>query len=217
MNAQSMQSMVAGFDNEAFGSQAVFRVALQALSHPGQILTMPMDAQLPQSGHGAAALLLLGLLDADTTVWMSESLAQSDAAEWLRFHTGCVCVSDPHEAQFLWLAQGQDQGNGQGQGHDPIWPSLAQLRQGSDAYPDQSATCVIEVQSLQASASGWVLQGPGIATQQALQVQGLAADFQAQWADNHGRFPQGVDVFLTTPTQVVGLPRTTRILNSQEA
>jgi alpha-D-ribose 1-methylphosphonate 5-triphosphate synthase subunit PhnH len=207
MNAQSMQSMVAGFDNEAFGSQAVFRVALQALSHPGQILTMPMDAQLPQSGHGAAALLLLGLLDADTTVWMSESLAQSDAAAWLRFHTGCLCVSDPHEAQFLWLAQGQD----------PIWPSLAQLRQGSDAYPDQSATCVIEVQSLQAGASGWVLQGPGIATQQTLQVQGLAADFQAQWADNHGRFPQGVDVFLTTPTQVVGLPRTTRILNSQEA
>jgi len=211
MNAPSMQSMVAGFDNEAFGSQAVFRVALQALSHPGQILTMPMDAQLPQSGHGAAALLLLGLLDADTTVWMSESLAQSDAAAWLRFHTGCVCVSDPHEAQFLWLAQSQ------GQGQDPNWPSLAQLRQGSDAYPDQSATCVIEVQSLQASASGWVLQGPGIATQQALQVQGLAADFQAQWADNHGRFPQGVDVFLTTPTQVVGLPRTTRILNSQEA
>jgi hypothetical protein len=55
MNAQSMQSMVAGFDSEAFGSQAVFRVALQALSHPGHILTMPMDAQLPQSGHGAAA------------------------------------------------------------------------------------------------------------------------------------------------------------------
>jgi len=211
MNAQSMQSMVAGFDNEAFGSQAVFRVALQALSHPGQILTMPMDAQLPQSGHGAAALLLLGLLDADTTVWMSESLAQSDAAAWLRFHTGCLCVSDPHEAQFLWLAQGQDQGQ------DPNWPSLAQLRQGSDAYPDQSATCVIEVQGLQPSASGWVLQGPGIATQQTLQVQGLAADFLAQWADNHGRFPQGVDVFLTTPTQVVGLPRTTRILNSQEA
>ena len=211
MNAQSMQSMVAGFDSEAFGSQAVFRVALQALSHPGQILTMPMDAQLPQSGHGAAALLLLGLLDADTTVWMSESLAQSDAAAWLRFHTGCLCVSDPHEAQFLWLAQGQDQGQ------DPNWPSLAQLRQGSDAYPDQSATCVIEVQGLQPSASGWVLQGPGIATQQTLQVQGLAADFLAQWADNHGRFPQGVDVFLTTPTQVVGLPRTTRILNSLEA
>jgi alpha-D-ribose 1-methylphosphonate 5-triphosphate synthase subunit PhnH len=211
MNAQSMQSMVAGFDNEAFGSQAVFRVALQALSHPGQILTMPMDAQLPQHGHGAAALLLLGLLDADTTLWMSESLAQSDAAAWLRFHTGCVCVSDPHEAQFLWLAQSQ------GQGQEPNWPSLAQLRQGSDAYPDQSATCVIEVQSLQAGASGWVLQGPGIATQQTLQVQGLAADFQAQWAENHGRFPQGVDVFLTTPTQVVGLPRTTRILNSQEA
>jgi alpha-D-ribose 1-methylphosphonate 5-triphosphate synthase subunit PhnH len=211
MNAQSMQSMVASFDNEAFGSQAVFRVALQALSHPGQILTMPMDAQLPQSGHGAAALLLLGLLDADTTVWMSESLAQSDAAAWLRFHTGCLCVSDPHEAQFLWLAQGQDQGQ------DPNWPSLAQLRQGSDAYPDQSATCVIEVQGLQPNASGWVLQGPGIATQQTLQVQGLAADFQAQWAENHGRFPQGVDVFLTTPTQVVGLPRTTRILNSQEA
>jgi alpha-D-ribose 1-methylphosphonate 5-triphosphate synthase subunit PhnH len=90
------------------------------------------------------------------------------------------------------------------------------MRQGSDAYPDQSATCVMEVQSLHAGSPGWVLQGPGIASQQPLQVQGLADDFPTQWAQNHGLFPQGVDVFLATPSQVVGLPRTTRMLNSQE-
>jgi alpha-D-ribose 1-methylphosphonate 5-triphosphate synthase subunit PhnH len=38
-----------------------------------------------------------------------------------------------------------------------------------------------------------------------------------QWQHNHASFPRGVDVFLTTPTQVVGLPRTTRIVNTQEA
>lgn len=204
MNAHSMQSMVAGFDHEAFGSQAVFRAALQALSHPGQIVPMPIDAALPRHGHAAAAALLLGLLDADTTLWLSASLADSDAAAWLRFHTGCQIVAEPHEAQFLWLAQGQ------------AWPALAQMRQGSDAYPDQSATCVMEVQSLHTGSPGWVLQGPGIATQQPLQVQGLADDFPVQWAQNHGLFPQGVDVFLATPSQVVGLPRTTRMLNSQE-
>jgi alpha-D-ribose 1-methylphosphonate 5-triphosphate synthase subunit PhnH len=38
-----------------------------------------------------------------------------------------------------------------------------------------------------------------------------------QWQHNHASFPRGVDVFLTTPTHVVGLPRTTHIVNTEEA
>jgi alpha-D-ribose 1-methylphosphonate 5-triphosphate synthase subunit PhnH len=44
-----------------------------------------------------------------------------------------------------------------------------------------------------------------------LAVDGLSADFQAQWAANHACFPRGVDLFLATQTQLVGLPRTTSI------
>jgi alpha-D-ribose 1-methylphosphonate 5-triphosphate synthase subunit PhnH len=94
MNSPDLQNIVAGFDHEAFGSQAVFRVALDALSHPGRPLDMPLDTALPRQGHCAAAALLLGLLDADTTLWLSPALASSDAPAWLRFHTGCLIVTD---------------------------------------------------------------------------------------------------------------------------
>jgi alpha-D-ribose 1-methylphosphonate 5-triphosphate synthase subunit PhnH len=205
INAPDLQNIVAGFDHEAFGSQAVFRVALNALSHPGRVFDMPLKTALPRQGHGAAAALLLGMLDADTTLWLSPALASSDAPAWLRFHTGCQIVTDATAAQFVWVAQGDDM------------PQLSSLQLGSDAYPDQSATCVLEVDSLHSDAGGWRLQGPGIASELHLHARGLPSDFAAQWAENHANFPRGVDVFLSTSTQMAGLPRTTRILSATES
>ena len=43
MKAQDLQHIAAGFTHEAFGSQAVFRAALDALSHPGRLILMPTD------------------------------------------------------------------------------------------------------------------------------------------------------------------------------
>ena len=37
-------------------------------------------------------------------------------------------------------------------------------------------------------------------------------NFRAQLDANHALFPRGVDIVLTTPTQIAGLPRTTRIV-----
>ncbi len=205
MNAPDLQNIVAGFNHEAFGSQAVFRVALDALSHPGRVFDMPLETALPRQGHGAAAALLLGLLDVDTSLWLSPTLASSDAPAWLRFHTGCQIVADAPAAQFLWVAKGDDM------------PQLTRLPAGSDAYPDQSATCVLEVDGLHNDAGAWRLQGPGIATERNFCAQGLPSDFAAQWADNHANFPRGVDVFLSTATCIAGLPRTTRILIDSES
>ena len=42
MNADQLQQVRPGFHDAALGSQAVFRVALQALSHPGRVLEMPL-------------------------------------------------------------------------------------------------------------------------------------------------------------------------------
>ena len=204
-NAPALQNIVAGFDHEAFGSQAVFRVALDALSHPGRVFDMPRQTALPRQGLGAAAALLLGMLDADTTLWVSPALASSDAPAWLRFHTGCQIVTDASVAQFLWVAQGDGM------------PQLSSLQVGSDAYPDQSATCVLEVDRLHSGAGGWRLQGPGIPAQRKVHALGLPSDFAAQWANNHASFPRGVDVFLSTATQIAGLPRTTRILPDTES
>ncbi len=208
MMAHDLSAVVAGFTHEAFGSQAVFRAALQALSHPGRPVSVPREAELPRQGNAASALLLLALLDADCGLWLSPTLASSDAAMWLRFHTGCRLVNDASEAQFLWV------------GPSDRLPPLHTLRQGSDAYPDQSATCVIDVRSLVGGsdacadtlAQHWTLSGPGIRTEAALSVTGLPDDFAAQWAHNHAGFPRGLDLFLATHDQVVGLPRTTRLL-----
>jgi alpha-D-ribose 1-methylphosphonate 5-triphosphate synthase subunit PhnH len=205
MNAHALQDIAAGFHHDAFGSQAIFRAALDALSHPGRPFHMPTDCALPRHGQAAAAALMLGLLDADTRVWLSPILAHSDAAPWLRFHTGCQIVAEAQEAHFVWVALGD------------ALPNLQILRLGSDAYPDQSATCVIETIALNADVAGWTLQGPGIQDQHQLLVTGLAPEFATQWQHNHASFPRGVDVFLTTPTHVVGLPRTTHIVNTEEA
>jgi alpha-D-ribose 1-methylphosphonate 5-triphosphate synthase subunit PhnH len=216
-SAPDLQNIAAGFDHGSFGSQAVFRVALDALSHPGRVHGVPLASALPRQGHGAAAALLLGLLDADTTLWLSPALARSDAPAWLRFHTGCQIVTDAAAAQFVWVAQADDM------------PLLSSLQGGSDTYPDQSATCVIEVDSLHSEDAGWRLQGPGIPSARRLRVQGFSQDtssdtssdfatqFALQWAHNHASFPRGVDVFLCTTTHIAGLPRTTRILIDSES
>lgn len=205
MSGVDLKSVRPGFADESAGSQAVFRTALQALSHPGRVLPMPRECELPRHGQPAAATLLLALLDAECSLWLSASLRGTDAADWLRFHTGCRLVEDASQAQFLWVGLG-----------DALVP-LASLLAGTDAYPDQSATCVVEVGSLDdaATAEAWRLSGPGIATEQPLAVQGLPGDFVAQWAANHARFPCGVDLFLAAGERLAGLPRTTRILASR--
>lgn len=202
MNTPTLASLGAGFSKEAFGSQAVFRAVLQALSHPGRRVAVAHDAQTPTSGHAASAAALLALLDSDCTLWLSPRLAASDAAAWLRFHTGCTLVSHPGAARFVWVSEGD------------ALPPLSSLAQGTDIYPDQSATCVLDVartDDAADNAEAWRLTGPGIQQHATLNVAGLPDDFEHQWAANHGAFPRGVDVLLGTPAHIVGLPRATRI------
>ena len=198
MNAHALQDMLAGFANEALGSQAAFRVALQALAHPGRVTPMPVEAECPPTGHPAAAVLLLALLDADCTLWLSPTLAASSTAAWLRFHTGCRLVADPAQATFAWVAQGDAS------------PALATMAQGSDADPEGSTTLVLDLPSLHGGRA-LQLSGPGMQTTQVLDASGLSDYFIAQWADNHASFPRGVDVLLAAPGAIAGLPRTTRI------
>jgi alpha-D-ribose 1-methylphosphonate 5-triphosphate synthase subunit PhnH len=206
MRQEDLQRVGPGFDDPTLGSQAVFRLVLQALSLPGRAVELPPVAQLPAQGQPAAAMLMLALLDSDCTLWLSESLAGSDAEAWLRFHTGCRVVREPGEARFLWLAAGDH------------WPALAEMDAGNDEYPDQSATCVMEVLHMWgATGEQFTLRGPGIAGEQTLHVAGLPADFADQWADNHGGFPRGVDVLLCAGAHMVGLPRSTRVKTMAEA
>lgn len=198
MSTHNLQDLQPGFADEALDSQAVFRAALHALAHPGRPTPVPALAPTPSPGHPAAARVLLALLDAECSLWLSPRLTAGGVMAWLRFHTGCRIVTEPEQAHFLWVAVG-----------DPL-PSLAGLNLGSDADPEQSTTVVLEV-------AGWQggrplqLQGPGVAGTIHLDVQGLPDTFLPQWQYNHAAFPRGVDVLLASAEHIVGLPRSAQL------
>jgi len=203
MQAQ-LNDLGRGFADPALCSQSVFRHALDALSLPGRIAVLDASGplknmQVPRGAHPAAAALLLALLDQDCKLWLSGGFSHSDAAAWLRFHTGCSIVQDPAQADFAWVAQAAE------------LPLLARFAQGSAEYPDLSATCVIQVDSLQTQGSGWTLSGPGIAGSTQLHVSGLSPDFCSQRRAEQAHFPCGLDFLFTHGLSLVGLPRTTQL------
>ena len=195
-----------GFSQPALCSQSVFRHALGALSRPASLQILEAAGALqgmqpPQGAHPAAAALLLALLDQDCKLWLSAGFMHSDAAAWLRFHTGCAVVSDLVEADFAWVAVASE------------LPPLSSFSQGSAEYPDQSATCIVQVDGLQtpAPALAWALSGPGVRGSAQLQVDGLGAEFLEQRRASQLHFPCGVDFLLTHGHAFVGLPRSTHI------
>lgn len=216
-NHPDLSALGAGFSDLAHGSQAVFRHVLQALSHPGRVVEVSCDAEVPVWANdpvgdpvpSASAAVLLALLDTDTRLWLSPSLAGSAVATWLRFHTGCVVVEQSAQAQFVWAASLDEM------------PALDGLCLGTDASPEKAVTCVVDVPTLVSTTaddeSAWALSGPGIRGQAWLAVGGVPAEvfarFLALRAASHAMFPRGVDVLLTAPDRVVGLPRTTRVIS----
>jgi len=186
---------LAGFACPVHEAQAVFRQTLDALAQPGRVKTARGSHALPVGVGHAMAALLLTLADADTPVWLPANVDPSVRA-YLRFHCSCPLVAEPVRAVFVAVPTG----------FAP--PALSQLAQGDPAYPDRSATLLLEVSALR-EGQGVRLRGPGIPGQCRLQADGLPADFWAERQRSRPRFPLGVDVILTQADRLCGLPRTT--------
>ncbi len=194
-----LSAVGAGLADPVFDSQRVFRGGLDALSQPGQLVEVGGTGEEGVPGlHAASGALLLALLDQDTRLWLSPSLANGQAGSSLRFHTGCTLVASPQAADFALVCAPEE------------LPVLEAFPSGTDEHPERSATLVLQVPAL-SSADGWRLTGPGIREQAQIRVKGLGASFIAQWESNRQRFPRGIDLFLTSGDQLCGLPRTTRI------
>ena len=191
----------AGFADPVVDAQAAFRAVLDALANPGtqQKLTR-------MSGDCAAltselASTLLTLADHDTAIWLSLALNSDPVKGFVGFHTGATVVSDPAKASFAFVALGD------------AMPELARCNLGTQEYPDRSTTIIAEVPALNGGAQ-LVLRGPGIRETQEISPVGLPGDFVAQWSDNRELFPRGVDLLLVAGGQVMGLPRSSRIVEA---
>jgi len=190
-------ALLPGFDDPVADAQAVFRATLQALSHPGRVIELAARSGVPRGLSPAMAAVLLTLADGDAPLWLPSGVG-ADVARFLRFHCGCRIMGRPGMAVFAAVPAG----------FEP--PALADCHPGDPAYPDRSATLILEVASL-TDGEPLRLAGPGIRDAQILRVAGLPAGFPAQWQENHRRFPLGVDVLLTSGRRLCGLPRTCRM------
>ena len=206
MRTIELSDIGTGFSDISLESQSVFRAALEALSYPGRPVPLEVTFEAPKAALASSSGLLLALLEPGSLLWLSPSLAHTDAATWIVFHTDCKITPHPHEADFAWIK------------HWDELPTLECFALGSDEYPDHSTTCVIDIatpSSHTTQAPSITLTGPGIAhasTVQQLAVTPLQLNsFVEQWAKNHTSFPRGIDVFFATNTGLIGLPRTTRI------
>lgn len=190
-----------GFDDPVLGAQSCFRCALDALARPGRIVGLPDLPATPAPLMPATAALLLTLADLDTPLWLDARAHLPRVTDWLRFHAGAVFTSERAGASFAVITDAA------------AMPDLAAFAQGSGDYPDRSTTIVLQVAGLTDGAS-LRLTGPGIRGMAHLSVDGLPAGFVVQWQANHALFPLGVDLLLVCGDRIVGLPRTTVIMET---
>ena len=186
-----------GFGDPVRGAQGCFRAVLDAMAHPGRIVTLPasLSGAPPAPLGAAAAAMALTLCDIDTPLWLDAAAAP--AAGYFAFHCGAPVAEDPAQAHFAVIA------------NVAALPPLDRFALGSDEYPERAATLVIQVAGL-ADEDGVTLRGPGIRGAARLAVAGLPAGFWTERATLAALFPRGVDVVFVCGDRLAALPRSTQ-------
>ena len=183
------------FNDPVLDAQVSFRAALKALAEPGLAQTMDRALALHDL-QPATYALCLAFLDADTPLWLAPRFDTAAIRANLTFHCGCPIVAEREVALFALLDEGEL--------HD-----LSAFDNGSERYPDQSCTLLIQLDALSGGAPlRW--RGPGIQDVRGVEMP-LAGHF---WQQRSARsaFPRGLDAFFAAQDQVIGLPRSTRVL-----
>lgn len=198
MEAMTPRNLLMGFSNPVLDSQRTFRQVMEAMAHPGRLISLEMEMEVPKPLYGTTAAICLTLLDGETPLWMDLD-ERSEVADWLRFHCGCPLVDSPTFASFGLISKGYGE------------PSLDRFRLGEDEFPEQSTTLIIQVSGF-TPGSGRYLRGPGIEIRERLDVHGLPEPFWKTWTKNQRLYPRGVDVLFTSASTLAGLPRTTEVM-----
>lgn len=187
----------AGLADRVFDAQSIFRATLDAMSHPGSVVTFGGGPAGLGSLASATNGLMLALADAQTPLWLAPSFMTDAIAEHLRFHCGCPIVADPAAAAFA--VTGYDGALG-----------LDRFRPGTPEYPDRSATVIVQVTGFGGN-SGVTLRGPGIESSQPFFVDDFGrSDWRAVQTNNR-TFPLGVDLILVAGSRIAAIPRSTTV------
>ena len=186
-----------GFADPVRNAQRCYRALLDAMAHPGAIVTMADRLPDGPSLGAAATAIALTLCDADTPVWLDEAVA--DAAGYLAFHCGATRAPMASEALFAFA------------GDPATLPPLESFALGTAEFPERATTLVIEVDALTEGA-GVLLRGPGIRGERRLDVAGVPTRFWAERAALAELFPRGIDLVFAAGGTLAAVPRSTQVL-----
>ena len=185
----SLHTLEGGFATPAHDAAFAFRALMDAMARPGTLEEIA-GGKGPAPLSQAASCVLLTLCDADTNFYLTPSVDTGATRAWIAFHTGAP-ITGAETADF---ALGP-------------WAELRPLdrfRIGTPEYPDQSATLIVEMESL--TQTGATLSGPGIQTTAHLSLPDVDAIRR-----NAKAFPLGLDFIFTAGSTVAALPRSTEV------
>lgn len=188
-----------------------FRTVLDALAWPGTIRQLTASPTLDQTetpGHPWTIAVLLMMVDHEVSLAVEPAEGADVLAEFVQRRTRAAIVSA--EAADVVVVDADSL--------DPDLPSA--IRRGSLQYPDDSATLIVQLRSLDQDAPRslrLVLAGPGIDGERELRLPGIPAGFLQARAEAVSRYPMGIDLhFVDDAGRVVGLPRSTRVTIAEE-
>ncbi len=168
----------------------VFLALMWALSYPGAVQALPGFTQT----HESLAAVGRALLDLESSFYAGdEGLEQRLRATGARNKP----VASASYVFFTRLSADE-------------LALLEQASVGDFEYPDNSATLIIGCDFDTPASTVLNLSGPGILGERLLRVGDLPSGFW-QMRERLIHYPLGIDVFLVSRGQVVGLPRTTKV------
>jgi alpha-D-ribose 1-methylphosphonate 5-triphosphate synthase subunit PhnH len=197
------EALDGGFQNPVLGSQSAFRTLMDAMARPARLTRIDAAVAPPARLNVASAAIACTLIDADTPYWVDDALESEALYRWLAFHTGGRRGATKLDATFALV------------GAPHAMPPFGEFAQGTQEYPDRSATLILQLESLEGGAS-LAFEGPGIKQQATIAPRGLPANFREQWRLNSMRFPRGVDLILTASDMLVCLPRSARLIAAKD-
>jgi alpha-D-ribose 1-methylphosphonate 5-triphosphate synthase subunit PhnH len=207
MNLDSAVATLADPFQTSAGPQGVFRVVLDAMARPGTVRQLAaLDEHAPISAARGLAAIAQTLLDHEVSFAVVPGNdgpgldATTAFVAYVRSVTGCREVPASDADYVLALGALPD-------------GLAAQLKRGQPAYPDEGATLVSLVPSLDGASGITVnLSGPGVPAGTIATIPGWSADDLVCLAEANAAAPLGVDVILVDAGgQVMCLPRSTRI------
>lgn len=191
-----------GFKDVVFDSQAVFRKVLKSMSEPGVVSKVDDNlSDVPKDLNLASYALALTLFDHDTNVALAKSLNHQFVKQTLAFHCSSPLTENVSEADFIVCDESEI-------------PALSELKLGTEDYPDQSCTLIIQVNDITENTlkvGGCLLTGAGIQQQREIECSALSDSFIQQREQLQKLFPLGVDVIFSCDDEFFCLPRTTLV------